>query len=189
MNDETDKTLLIPTLKELQSAIRESKDRAILLAKQCKMDLLSYDDGCIVKDTTQLMDAIRLDQENEEIDVHEGEEEETTDSIDVTNIAHIKEDIAMIKLKKKSNSSFPTYIHSTEKGTVSSHSYLTVVDSRKSKKTPFVEYNGAYIRKTTALYLLQENFQISNDRLFAFGLINLRISFLVPIRVAKKIRH
>ena len=32
-------------------------------------------------------------------------------------------------------------------------------------KSPFVEYDGAYIRKSTALYLLQENFQVSNDRL------------------------
>ena len=169
MNDETDKTLLIPTLEELESAILESKDRAILLVKQCKMDLLSYDDSCLVEDTTQLItDVIRHGQENEEIDVRKGEEEETTDSIDVTNIAHIKEDIAVIKLKKISNSPFPTYIHSTEKGTVSSHSYLTVVNSRKSKKTPFVEYNRAYIRKTTALYLLQENIQISNDCLPRF---------------------
>ena len=29
----------------------------------------------------------------------------------------------------------------------------------------FVKYNGAYIRKSTALYLLQENTQLSNDRL------------------------
>ena len=71
----------------------------------------------------------------------------------------------MIQLKKKSNTSLPTYIQSAEKGSIHSHSYSTVVDSRKSKKTPFVEYNGAYIRKTTALYLLQENYQVSNDRL------------------------
>lgn len=28
-----------------------------------------------------------------------------------------------------------------------------------------VDYNGTYIRKTTALYLLQENFKVSSDRL------------------------
>ena len=32
-------------------------------------------------------------------------------------------------------------------------------------KSPFIQYNGAYIRKSTALYLLQENFQLSSDRL------------------------
>ena len=31
-------------------------------------------------------------------------------------------------------------------------------------KSPFVEYNGVYIRKVTALYILQENPQLSNDR-------------------------
>ena len=31
--------------------------------------------------------------------------------------------------------------------------------------TAFVEYENAYIRKSTALYLIQENCQVSNDRL------------------------
>ena len=34
-----------------------------------------------------------------------------------------------------------------------------------SAKCPFMMYNGTYIRKSTALYLLQENFAVSNDRL------------------------
>ncbi len=38
-------------------------------------------------------------------------------------------------------------------------------DNRTSQISPFVLYGDAYIRKTTALYLLQENFQISSDRL------------------------
>ena len=32
-------------------------------------------------------------------------------------------------------------------------------------KSPFVKYMDGYIRKTTALYLLQEYFQVSKDRL------------------------
>ena len=36
---------------------------------------------------------------------------------------------------------------------------------RDSNKSPFVEYMGLYIRKVTALYILQENPQLSNDRL------------------------
>ena len=32
-------------------------------------------------------------------------------------------------------------------------------------KSPFLVYNGVFIRKSTALYLLQENPQLSNDRL------------------------
>ena len=33
------------------------------------------------------------------------------------------------------------------------------------EKSPFILYDGTYIRKTTALYLLQENTQLSCDRL------------------------
>ena len=36
---------------------------------------------------------------------------------------------------------------------------------KDSTKSPFVELDGVYIRKTTALYILQENPQLSNDRL------------------------
>ena len=37
--------------------------------------------------------------------------------------------------------------------------------NNKNGKSCFVRYNGAFIRKTTALYLLQEKNQLSNDRL------------------------
>ena len=36
---------------------------------------------------------------------------------------------------------------------------------KDSTKSAFVELDGVYIRKTTALYILQENPQLSNDRL------------------------
>ena len=163
LNNETDETFLIPTLVEVKNEIRESKKRAILLSQKCRMELNSYDDDCLVKDTTHLVeDAIHHDQEDEDTNIRDGDEEQPVAESD---IAQIREDIAVIQLQKKSNTSLPTYIQSAEKGSIHSHSNSTVVDSRKSKKTPFVEYNGAYIRKTTALYLLQENYQVSNDRL------------------------
>ena len=116
-----------------------------------------------MKDTTHLVeDAIHHDQEDEDTNIRGDDEEQPVAESD---IAQLREDIAVIQLKKKSNTSLPTYIQSAEKRSIHSHSYSTVVDSRKSKKTPFLEYNGAYIRKTTALYLLQENYQVSNDRL------------------------
>ena len=64
-------------------------------------------------------------------------------------------------MKKRSNSSLPMYASTSEKGTIKSHAFKKTSHS----KTPFVEFNGAYIRKSTVLYLLQENFQMSNDRL------------------------
>ena len=157
LNNETDETFLIPTLVEVENEIRESKNRAILLSQKCRMELNPYDDDCLVKDTTHLVeDAIHHDQEDEDTNIRDDDEEQPVAESD---IAQIREDIAVIQLKKKSNTSLPTYIQSAEKGSIHRHSYSTVVDSRKSKKTPFVEY----IRKTTALYLLQENYQVSNQ--------------------------
>ena len=165
LNQETEKTFLIPTMAELESAVRKAKTKAISLASECKMDLPSYDNECLIREPTHTVkDAIANDLENEDVHFPESQEEETPDEMDATHVAQITEDLAIIKLKKKSNCSFPTYVQSTEKGTILSHSYSSVVDSNKYKKTPFIEYNGAFIRKTTALYLLQENFQISNDR-------------------------
>ena len=39
------------------------------------------------------------------------------------------------------------------------------MNRKDSNKSAFVEYDGVYIRKSTALYILQENPQLSNDRL------------------------
>ena len=161
LNEETEKTFQVPTVEDLERAIKKAKDAAIALASECKMDLDSYEDDHLNGATTELVeDAIENDLEDEDVQFDETEAEKT--DLDITQVTQIKEDLAVIKLKKKKNVSLPTYIESTEKGTKSSHSYSSV---NKSKKTPFVEYKGAFIHKTTALYLLQEPFQISNDRL------------------------
>ena len=51
-----------------------------------------------------------------------------------SDIANIKEDIDVIRLKRKRDAPLPTYIPSSEKGNARNHSYSTVVDSRKSRK-------------------------------------------------------
>ena len=106
------------------------------------------------------------DHENEDVTNIQGEAVESELEIRVaSDIACITQDIDVIRLKRKRDASLPTYIPYSEKGNARDHSYFTAVDSRKSRKTQFVEYNGAYFRKTTSLYILQENFQIPNARL------------------------
>ena len=61
-----------------------------------------------------------------------------------------------IRLRKQNQQGMPLYETTDEKGTKSHKSY---------KSSKFIEYSGAYIRKSTALYLLQENQALSSDRL------------------------
>ena len=73
----------------------------------------------------------------------------------------IQDDLSNLRLKKSTKPGIPTYELSVDKGSNTSRSYSL----QNKKKTPFILYNGNYIRKSTALYLLQENFSLSNDRL------------------------
>ena len=103
-------------------------------------------------------------------------EQSVTATASLTNeeIMTIKEDLSQIKLRKIRNTQngLPTYEHIND---------LQVVDvqdnngevfkgkeysmSSSCGKSKFVLYNGVYIRKTTTLYLVQENSQLSADRL------------------------
>lgn len=101
-------------------------------------------------------------------------------------VVSIKEDLSVIKLRKATTScGISTYEVQDKDATCSTgktysvHAKnkckITAKDSTKKSSTksktkrvsvsPFVQYEGAYIRKSTALYLLQENCQISSDRL------------------------
>ncbi len=83
----------------------------------------------------------------------------------------IREDLSIIKLRKERSSTFPSYKKIDKADSVDkaekSHKLIkrSNGDNRTSQISPFVLYGDAYRRKTTALYLLQENFQISSDRL------------------------
>ena len=70
---------------------------------------------------------------------------------DDDNAILIREDVAQIRLAKKHQKGMPTYVSigSNGKGTEKRKSY---------KHSQFVEYKGAYIRKSTALYLLTRKF-------------------------------
>jgi len=61
----------------------------------------------------------------------------------------------------ETNGGLPVYKVSQQKGTAKSKTYAL----QRKDKSPFMFYGQQYIRKSTALYLLQENISLSNDRL------------------------
>ena len=78
------------------------------------------------------------------------------------------EDLSVLKLRKNEAPGIPIYVDIEESvGENQGRTYN--VEKRPNAltatKSPFIQYNGAYIRKSTALYLLQDNFQLSSDRL------------------------
>ena len=83
-------------------------------------------------------------------------------------IITIREDLSQLRLRKTSDESniFPAYGESDSRGSCKSKSFRVSKSLGNGKeKSPFVLYDDTYIRKTTALYLLQENTQLSCDRL------------------------
>ena len=81
----------------------------------------------------------------------------------------IREDLSQIKVVKNSEKTgIPIYVPMGTDSRTEEPAKRTYNLQRKKKspvKSPFVKYMDAYIRKTTASYLLQENFQVSKDRL------------------------
>ena len=106
-------------------------------------------------------------------------------NISPDNVVTIKEDLSQFMVVKLVTSTFQVYEKVTDDVTDTSilqeiskekpckKTYSLQGVSKKSgaklkeklRPSPFVTYKGTYIRKTTALYLLQENFQVSSDRL------------------------
>jgi hypothetical protein len=116
-------------------------------------------------------DAITNNQESCEDSLlidHEASNEITTPMLQ-QEIVFIQEDLSQIKLRKNLDpSGYPTYVKDTgsEMGESARESANRTYSLQKKKNTvrsPFMKYRDAYIRKTTALYLLQENFQVSKD--------------------------
>ena len=70
--------------------------------------------------------------------------------------AILQEDYSQIRFAKNANKSMATYSQTKSKGTLHNKTY---------RHSQFVDYEGAFMRKTTALYLLQENPVLSSDRL------------------------
>jgi len=79
----------------------------------------------------------------------------------------------------ETNGGLPVYKVSQQKGTAKSKTYAL----QRKDKSPFMFYGQQYIRKSTALYLLQENISLSNDRLLRVKKPN------CPIFTTTKMNH
>ena len=151
VKNESAETFHIPTLVDLNKMVIISKEEALDIAKSCRIELASYSDDYLTKGRLQLAKAA------EENDGEGGNIEDSTIPINIVpeNIDEdVQEDLNNLRLVKSSKSGLPTYSN-------------VVVDTtqRTYAKRGFIRYKGEYIRKSTALYLLQENVQLSNDRL------------------------
>ncbi len=168
--EESDQTFLIPTIEAITEEIRRAKLDAVELSLACGMKLVSYDDEDLIKDTEKAVnEAVINDQEPCEDSLLMPEMEQRTNDVMMNEdeAIAIREDLSQLKLKKNDGAGIPTYSFVESRDAQSATSYKLEAKTHQAVlvKSPFVEYDGAFIRKTTALYLLQENFQVSNDRL------------------------
>ena len=176
-------TFAVPDINDITKETLKAKNDAIALCSDCVMKLVSYDDSKIVIDIDQDIDVIV-----QEAITHDDENCETTIFQEVTSdgtttqepaieqamtpeqIITISEDLSQIRLKKVSNSGLPCYEKiaspQTQSTEMSAKSFKLDKKEGSKHKSPFFLYNGTHIRKTTGLCLLQQNYQLSNDRLF-----------------------
>ena len=159
--DESETTFQHCQIDDIEREIKMAKEQANDIASSCGMCLESYEDTHLLEDVIQLFhNAIDDDGEDEEY-AENPAATTTDDSFDNIDPVLIQEDLSNLRLKKSSKPGIPTYEVSVDKGSNISKTYSL----QKNKKSPFILYNDKYIRKSTALYLLQENFSVSNDRL------------------------
>lgn len=155
LNEESEKTFEIPlSIDEIHHVIVQSKSSAIDNAKKCSMTLHQYEDTFLMLENINTIEI--LENEDDNIDVVEEVSLNLTTNSECTNDDLLQEDLLQIRLQKLNSQGMPTYSTKTGKGSVSSKSY---------KSSHFVQYQGAFIRKSTALYLLQEKPILSSDRL------------------------
>ena len=166
--DETEDTFVAPCVEEITQEIVNAKEDAIDLSKKCGIELTTYDDVCLVKDIELVVDeAVRNDDESFE-DLQPEPSPMTNETIlSQAEAAAIREDLSQVKLRKATTLGLPAYEKFPDELNTPSKTYSLFRKERlpMSPKCPFLIYNGTYIRKSTALYLLQENFAVSNDRL------------------------
>ena len=128
------------------------------LAKVCKTELTSFSDSELVS-KVNIINAVDNDNEFEEIN----EEAESDFSLNHTDVISITEDVTRLKLQKTSSQDLPTYKpKNSNYNRNKADSNKTYFLLNKNNLYPFVEYQGTFIRKSTLLYLLQENLKVSN---------------------------
>ena len=158
LKEEGEKTFTIPTINEVENCILAAKMEAIKISKNCGMNLDRYGDEHLFLPVTESI----ITQYEQDSDLVTRDSEgfaSAESSLPHEEVVKINEDISQVLLAKKKSTGIPTYLPS------SSFSGRKYSLKNKSSKSLFVKYQGVFIRKSTALYLLQENNQLSNDRL------------------------
>ena len=160
LNNETNETLRPPSVTDIKDTVVKSKSDAIKLAKSCQMGIKSTTNAYLAAGRIKMVDlAVTDDGERDDDTSAFASSTEMTEAplcppFPVDN--EILEDLQRIRMVKSKDSSFPIYVPDTNDRSNSSRTY---------SKRGFVTYGEKHIRKSTALYLLQENIQLSNDRL------------------------
>ena len=163
MNAETKDTFSLPTMQEIFDIVQDAKENAIALCNKCGMNLSTYDDGYIVKNTESTIEI--AENESEIQDPTEGGEFTTpvASQVSQSDAIVINEDFVQIQLRLNCADGLPIYEKQGDSEEVpeKNRNYQLFQHGVSS----FVRYENSFIRKTTALYLVQENCQVSNDRL------------------------
>ena len=163
MNAETKDTFSLPTMQEIFDIVQDAKENAIALCNKCGMNLSTYDDGYIVKNTESTIEI--AENESEIQDPTEGGEFTTpvASQVSQSDAIVINEDFVQIQLRLNCADGLPIYEKQGDSEEVPKkpRNYQLF----KHGVSSFVRYENSFIRKTTALYLGQENCQVSNDRL------------------------
>uniref|UniRef100_A0A7M5X9S7 Uncharacterized protein n=2 Tax=Clytia hemisphaerica TaxID=252671 RepID=A0A7M5X9S7_9CNID len=156
--EETEVTLQIPTVAEIDDSIFRARYEALTRARECGITLQKYGDEHLLFPSNEalIQSAVDNDHEGEDIEIAPTAQQ---DGITTEEAITINEDILNINLVKKRSTGVPVYAEQSDK---SGRNYSLMNSLGKSQ---FIRYNGAFIRKSTALYLLQEKKQLSNDRL------------------------
>lgn len=183
LKEESNETFAVPNVDLITDEISKAKVDAIKVCKSCDMVLNSYEDKDLVQNVEKVVEeAIQHDHESNEGSIIENDDSSGPSEVAMTqeDIVTINEDLSIIKLRKKASSvGLPTYQVIDKDEVCSSGKNYSLSGKTKDKKksttsstetqtksvSPFVLYQGSYIRKSTALYLLQENCQVSSDRL------------------------
>ena len=190
LKEESAATFTVPTIDNITAEILKAKQDATKICNSCGIQLQSYTDLDLVQHVQDIIeDAVTNDHESED-NSNACSDDERVNTIDENNVSPddvvtIQEDLSQLRVVKSVTSTFPVYEKVTDEVTGTSvlqeasnekpckKTYSVQGVSKKSgakskekpRPSPFVTYKGTYIRKTTALYLLQENFQVSSDRL------------------------
>ena len=155
LQNESNITLEAPTEIEIYTrCFAEAKKAAKQECKDCNMSVESDDDLYLLKGKLCLTDLAIGDDEEVVFEI------EASDSVETEMDQETATELRDIELVKDKAASLPSYIpiedSSENPGAKRPRTYR--------KANGFMEYQGSYIRKTTACYLLQEHSQVSNDR-------------------------